>query len=56
VRAVAGGRLDRLDAAMPATFPPSGAYAAEQSTPPGSVVEGKVVQGRVVDEQGEDSA
>jgi UPF0716 protein FxsA len=57
VRAVAGGRLERLDAAMPATFPPSGAYGPAESAPPGgTVVQGRVVQGRVVEEHGEESA
>lgn len=54
VRAVAGGRLDRLDAAMPPSFPADGPYGPTESAPPGgSVVQGRVVQGRVVDENRE---
>lgn len=56
VRAVAGGSLDRIDASMPASFPPGGAYAPADDAPSGSVVQGRVVQGRVVDRRPEQSA
>lgn len=54
VRAVAGGRLDRLDAAMPQV--PGGTYGPDESAPRGAVVPGRVVQGRVVDEHRDESA
>ncbi|HEX6446818.1 MAG TPA: FxsA family protein [Streptosporangiales bacterium] len=56
VRGVAGGRLDRLDAAMPAGFPPSGAYGPAETAPGGTVVRGEVVQGRVVEHREGESA
>lgn len=46
VRAIAGGSLDRVDASVPAAFPPGG----------GAVVRGRVVQGRVDDDRPERSA
>lgn len=56
VRAVAGGRLDRIDAAMPAAFPQDGAHEPADDMSGGPVVRGRVVQGRVVDRRPGESA